>query len=445
MGRKRIPLQAVLLDLLVATASASVISADRLFAREGSTCAANFDPCSQGAFPSNFCCPSGQQCIALAGNTTLLCCPSGNGCPVISPISCDVSLQDADKHPDAVIKTTALNGALAHCGDGTCCPFGYSCAENKACQINANQNARPFEISPTSTASPSSTAAIPETGGSATDPGDGGGGNDGEGDGSDAGATTVVPVVTDNPGTGTSTAVIAGASVAAGLLTIGLAFMAFLCFRRRNKKKTVRESDTLKLSRSTSSFGNIISNPITAEGSMWRTDFMRKSPSVRTKRSSTASTAGLVPAGKFQPTPSPARTRDGGGGGGGITTPQAAAKIPPIRTMARQSSIAYGYGAPETSPYNYGTGANYHGGEAGSRETALPYPQTPPHQREPSSFSINVFADPQTVGSATTTTDDTGSRRVSRMTTFSDMLRSADLGGVSRGEPFVPSPLSSRR
>jgi hypothetical protein len=28
--------------------------------------------------------------------------------------------------------------------------------------------------------------------------------------------------------------------------------------------------------------------------------------------------------------------------------------------------------------------------------------------------------------------------RFSTVTTFSDMLRSADLGGVARGEPFVP-------
>jgi len=246
--------------------------------------------------------------------------------------------------------------------------------------------------------------------------------------------------------------------VAAGLITIGLAVVAFLFFKRRRNNKRDEDMDTLKLTRSTSSFGNIISNPIMSEGSTWRTDFARKSPegassigSAFSKRSSTASTAGLVSAAPgnnpLVTTPSPARTRDGGG----ATAQASTARIPPIRNMARQSSIAYGYDAPATSPYNYGP--NYHA-RAGDQEApaaaaALPYPQTPPQQREPSSISINVFADPQTVGSSGGGPRDVASRRFSHMTTFSDMLRSADLGGVTRGEPFVPpgnvSPMSTRR
>lgn len=428
MTRKRIPLRAVLLlDLLGVTVSASAISANRLFGR-ADTCPANFSRCQPETLPPDFCCPPGQQCMALAGNTTLVCCPVEDGCTIIRPISCQISLQDGDKHPTALIKTTALNGVLGHCGSGTCCPFGYSCADNGICKLDADQDAKPSQSSvpPTSTSPPAtSTGTIPEASASETRSAAGAGHHDGSG----AGASTVTPVTTDNPKKGTSPAVIAGASVAAGLLTLALAFAAFLFFKRRNKKKA-EEMDTLKLTRSTSSFGNIISNPIMSDNSTWRTDFARKSRegaslgSGFSKRSSTTSMTGLVNAGNDPSTPSPARTRDG--------STQAAVRIPPIRTMARQSSIAYGYGAPETSPY--GNGANYH---ARDHEASAPYPQTPPQQREPSSISINVFADPQTVG---TEGNNTGSRRFSHMTTFSDMLRSADLGGVSRGEPFVPSP-----
>lgn len=65
-----------------------------------------------------------------------------------------------------------------------------------------------------------------------------------------------------------------------------------------------------------------------------------------------------------------------------------------------------------------------------------PVPQAPPVtprlQREPSGESINIFADPSTARE--------GSRgRESHQTTFTDMMERADLGGLRKGEPFVPT------
>jgi hypothetical protein len=120
---------------------------------------------------------------------------------------------------------------------------------------------------------------------------------------------------------------------------------------------------------------------------------------------------------------------------------------------ARQSSIAYGFGAPDTSPYAAAASAdgkgsgNYHG--AGRAP-----PETPKQQREPSGISINVFADPRIATPQSNHLRVGGggqdARRDSHMTTFSDMLRSADLGGVAEGKPFVPgsekgTPASRRK
>jgi hypothetical protein len=66
---------------------------------------------------------------------------------------------------------------------------------------------------------------------------------------------------------------------------------------------------------------------------------------------------------------------------------------------------------------------------------------TPRLQREPSSESINVFAEPGTVERNTM-------RRNTTTTTFSDLMEEADLGDVRKGRPFVPgyngSPAAKR-
>lgn len=68
------------------------------------------------------------------------------------------------------------------------------------------------------------------------------------------------------------------------------------------------------------------------------------------------------------------------------------------------------------------------------------YPQELPAgtrglRREPSSESINIFADPSTARSGGFAMEE---RRQSAQTTFTDMMERADLRGVGQGEPYVP-------
>jgi hypothetical protein len=72
-------------------------------------------------------------------------------------------------------------------------------------------------------------------------------------------------------------------------------------------------------------------------------------------------------------------------------------------------------------------------------------PETPRLQREPSSESINIFADPSTAGSGGFGLGvDRGDRardsRLTTHTTFTEMMERAELGGLRRGEKFVPQP-----
>lgn len=491
MRKTRIPLRAASLLVSSMMASASTIPLTHLFERGSSSqCPLpNFDQCPQPAnqpnWPDNFCCQKGSSCIYLAGNTTLLCCPPGSSCDFITTTACQMDFFNADLHPDSMIKTTALNGAMGHCGEGTCCPFGYHCDADgnggPICVRDDNQNAVPFTTTPakpsttasrstvsttttarTTTTLSSSVQVIP-TSPPATTPTPLPGQNNGASSGAD---TSSPPSETAQPAGsgGTPAAVIAGASVGAALLVLAGAFVAFVFLRRRHRKRQEEGEEAekaLRLTRSTSSFGNIISNPIVAENTTMRSDFVlgKSSPGGGDRGSAGFDRASTLVdddhnASPQPQQPSPVRMREGVG-----TT----ARVPPIRNMAaqapRQSSIAYGIPPDTTSSPYYQAAArgDQDQDRSGPPRLVLPYPETPRQggqEREPSSISINVFADPriatpQRGGDAGLETPDM--RRTSRMTTFSDMLRSADLGGVARGEPYVPpgsqqgTPASRRR
>lgn len=104
--------------------------------------------------PSNFCCPSNEECLVLASNTTVLCCPKGT-CKTIRPIVCSIQLQDAALYPDAPILTTALDKQLPRCGNA-CCPFGYTCSKDRECVLNDNQEDFEAIVPPASTTLPAS-------------------------------------------------------------------------------------------------------------------------------------------------------------------------------------------------------------------------------------------------------------------------------------------------
>ncbi len=418
------------------------------------TCAANFSRCTQAGLPDNFCCPNGQTCNILAANTTVLCCPNGADCSQIQPISCDITQQDPRENPKAVVKTTVLNGIMTHCGDGTCCPFGYLCNTSGQCSKSPNQDALPFTATSSSpTASSTTTGAAKSTASANTN-------NAASSAVAPQGASTSAASASSASASESSTsgdsgpqpAVIAGAAIGAAFVGILAALVAYLCIKRRKAKKR-EDSENIKSIRSTSSFGNIISNPIMTEDATMRSDFTRRSPGARASTASSFATRvnedlGRIGGDFYIPgttTPTPDDSRRIGVGSGTV-------KVPPIRNM-RQSSIAYGYGAPDTSPYNGRRATHTTNPYAESvypEDTTASVPQTPKN-REPSSMSIPLYTDERTLGRDRRDSShlDTPSRRRSRDTTISDVLRQVALDDVANGKaPFVPpsaySPASRR-
>ncbi|KAI0396686.1 hypothetical protein F5Y17DRAFT_76883 [Xylariaceae sp. FL0594] len=162
MRYARRPLRTLQLGAILAIiASASSIRSEWLFERDG-VCAANFAKCPQAGLPPNFCCAKGASCSLLAGGTTVLCCPDGSDCGTIKAISCTISLQDATANPEAGVKTTALDKELPTCGKG-CCPFGYHCdGGGDNCVKDDDQTKKPGETtspSSSSSSSPSSSSS----------------------------------------------------------------------------------------------------------------------------------------------------------------------------------------------------------------------------------------------------------------------------------------------
>ncbi|KAL1837182.1 hypothetical protein VTJ49DRAFT_4173 [Mycothermus thermophilus] len=431
MRRCRLALWAA--SLLAAHAAATAIPFRELFARQ-STCAPDHSRCQHEGFPDYFCCPADQACIPLAGNTTLLCCPEGSTCEAIEPVPCDISLQDGERHPDTVIKTTALGGTLKRCG-GQCCPFGYSCSGNE-CIIDEDQNAVPIETRrPTSTrrveqpTATSSSAADPTSTPDESDETEDIEDSEGVDDGDEASESNDT-----NASSGPPVAAIAGGVVAGVVVLLIAAAAAFFFLRKKGKlpgflggKRGSDSGKGPKLSRSTSSFGNLISNPIVSEHSTFRTDFARGSP----PQPSLSATA----VGDQEPDSVTGALIDSN-----LNSPetgaigQASSTMPPIaaQMMGRQQQ-------QQQQQYQaYATGAGG-GGYAGGYG-ALDPPQTPRGQqyREPSSVSINVFADPN-ITPDRTPENNSGTKygRYSTNTTFTQMLDSADLGGMARGESYI--------
>jgi len=121
-----------------------------------------------------------------------------------------------------------------------------------------------------------------------------------------------------------------------------------------------------------------------------------------------------------------------------------------MRSLFRKSEASSGR-ASASAPRGLGMGLGLPASPAPRRPLvpgAAGVPVTPRLQREPSSESINIFADPSTAGSgsvqmqmrerATNGDRDRDRDRESKYTTFTDMMERAELGGVGRGEPYVP-------
>ncbi|KAI2466622.1 hypothetical protein F4781DRAFT_347274 [Annulohypoxylon bovei var. microspora] len=307
---------AALLLAAAASTSASLIRPDsaQLFGR-ADTCGQNFSPCSQPGLPANFCCETGATCNLLAANTTILCCPTNSNCDKISPITCDLGLQDPATNPSAEIKTTALNGVLTTCA-GKCCPFGYSC-DGTNCAKDADQSKKP-PVKPTSSSSGTKTAgpSATSTHGSSTTTV------------AVSGIATAAPS-TETPTTSTSgtanTVTIVGGVIGA-LVGLVLVVLAVVMLRHRRKKALREKQSQLQRHDSTSSFGNIISAPVPhANYPSQRLDFLAKQSHTT---GSPKSYAPSSPTAVASPGSQRAQ-KDGFGGGGGETREYYGGFMPP--------------------------------------------------------------------------------------------------------------------
>ncbi|KFY72123.1 hypothetical protein V499_07717 [Pseudogymnoascus sp. VKM F-103] len=361
-----------------------------LITTTSAACPANFDFCDGSGFPSNFCCPSGSSCITLASNTTLLCCPAGGDCTAINPILCGTPYQNATLHPESTVKTTDLTGTqLPACGD-KCCPFGFTCSgtgKTAICVQDLDQKLLPPPSSPASSTSPSSTSTLPADSTSAGD------------------TSTTISALSINPTAipatcprFPTTAILTGLlpGILAGIL---LSLTTFCLLGARRRRADARAPK--------------ISSP-TYQGSDFRTDFVRR----------------------YQPS-SP-----------GTSSGTPATGISRVRSLFRKSSSAAA-GARQTRGLGMGLPSS-----PSPRRVAPPMPdrdlrayqQEAPAaggqlRREPSSESINIFADPSTARSGGLGVEE---RRQSAQTTFTEMMERADLRGVGQGEPYVLPVMPAR-
>lgn len=298
----------LLLSAVPSFASALYIQASpaQLFRRQDSTCGdSSYKQCPQAGLPDGFCCPSGNSCIVLAANTTALCCPPDSDCQAIRPIPCDTSLQDKSLHPENVVMTNALSGTLPKCA-GMCCPFGYTCDGGGNCILNSDQNAAPITTgaqsstkTSQSTAESSATVGVTtasqqsaSTTASAASSGSGAASATATDSDSESSASSTAAAAEESDSSGSSGGPSAG--LVAGGVVGGIAAAVFLgmlvwFFVKREAKRKNEEKEVPRSSRS-SSFGNIINNPMTnslnggcpviskpiVDENSFRSDFSRK-------------------------------------------------------------------------------------------------------------------------------------------------------------------------
>ncbi|KXG45481.1 uncharacterized protein PGRI_040300 [Penicillium griseofulvum] len=288
----------LLLTLMASIRPGQAHSSFDLLARDSDACPASYSRCGSTKTSNGFCCPSDSTCISLDQGSSSICCPAGQDCNYISPVTCDIQLQNVALYPESVIKTTRLGDSLPKCGDA-CCPFGYTCEGGNTCFLDRKTSTTASavaSISSTNTAT-SSTTAMSSTSSSST--------NASSSTTATSSATlkaTITPVPSpSSEKSANSTIAEASTScpsfppgaIAAGffpgaVLGAVAALLISLCFRCAKKDECeIQEGKSGPNWSERSSSGAIlcISNPIPQDDTSYRTDFLRSPP--RSKRSST--------------------------------------------------------------------------------------------------------------------------------------------------------------
>jgi len=124
------------------------------------TCAQNqtLIPCTGSTFPSDFYCPASSTCTLINGDSasSTICCPCDRDCRKLSPITCDISYQNATLHPDSPVHTENLTLSLPQCGHA-CCPLGFDCHDG-VCLVASQSVSSSGSSSPTTMSRSSATA-----------------------------------------------------------------------------------------------------------------------------------------------------------------------------------------------------------------------------------------------------------------------------------------------
>ncbi|KAI3152090.1 hypothetical protein CBS147325_1893 [Penicillium roqueforti] len=434
MTRSR-PSVLLLFTLMASIQPGLAYSSFDLLSRSSDACPSSFSRCGGTKLPNDFCCPSDSTCISLDQGSSSICCPAGKDCDYISPITCDIQLQNVTIYPESVIKTTRLGDSLPKCGDA-CCPFGYTCQGDNTCSLNQKTSTTATEalssssITTTSSSVSSSSANTDSSSTTATT--------------STISQATITPVPSPSSTTGTTSTIpqetitpvpspssekstnsttcsalsTSCPSFPAGALAAGFfpgavlgavaALLITFCFRRARKDECeIQEGKNGPnwSQRSSSGARLCISNPIPQDDTSYRTDFLRCPP--RAKRSSIGgrSTRTVI-----HRTGSRVRSLFSG-------YPRQTARldkdVPPI---------------PMPNPMH-------------------PAPFTPPRQRQPSTESITVYSPPESWLSQSRTLlgpspypGDTARPD----TLFSDLMRVVGSPHDGKGKPPYPTNDNSR-
>ena len=235
-----------------------------LFSR--ATCSTSgYSPCNKANLPSNFCCPSSETCILFNDNKSVVCCPAGQDCKTFSPISCDITKQNATNSPESQLHSIDLTGSMAKCGS-SCCPNGYSCQNNLCVMKTASSTSKSSSTTSSSisgtTHTPTATTTKSLTSSTKTS----------------ASPKSTATSAEQNNGTAVTahcnqfpaSAVLVG--FFPGVILGALLTIATICLFGRRKANSVKASNSSVFS----SPAATVSDPIYQENNAYRSDFLRR-------------------------------------------------------------------------------------------------------------------------------------------------------------------------
>ncbi|KAG5919544.1 hypothetical protein E4U42_006486 [Claviceps africana] len=361
-----------------------------------------------------------------------MCCPNGSSCEAIRPITCDIEAQNPSTNLKAPIKTLALKSKLPKCAtNNSCCPFGFTCADDgKLCLKNPDQLQPPEGYtaitSSASTAVPASTStkSSPATTATATTSASASAsaGVSASASASPSAESSPAAPGNDAVGLGAEKTSIIGGAVGGALALLLLIVIIFLCIRSRKSDASSVRSFPYSQSSGVGLHRHKISAPISNPETSYRSDFIRKTPSVRSSRSG-------QPASRYSRTPqlkcvAPVNPRLSIPNPFDSPTPSSHSSV---RSRCSDASDHYdqvytGQVGARLKPIRALTPSAVRESRRVSRRDV----------RDATGDTSGVFAD------GSPTNDNKSGQSHYRQTSFSDMMEEASMKDVHRSQPYVP-------